>query len=227
MNRSTAAITAAVTVSAALLVLTACTEPSLPIADTSPADTGAEAPEDFDPLGDALSDAIDTLTGRLNDIHALLATDATAAASLRDTADDALDLLLYADDAVFPSPRETAERDATGNDLLSVVLTSARQKGGTRADMVTSAVRDTLTGDLGAWERDPVGMRQTALAAAGPSAAVTAERVQELEADGMRAIAWIAFARTQQSPETIRNAFMHAQTHLEIVTFSVQLAATS
>ena len=139
-------------------------------------------------------------------------------------ADTALDLLLFTENAVFPVARPGAERDATGNDGLSVVLNAARQKGGFRADMVTSALRDTLAGDLGAWERDPDGMRTQALTAYGPTVTDTTRQVAALDADGMRAIAWIAFARTQQSPAVIRDAFDAAQTHLAIVILSLQLA---
>lgn len=211
-------------VAATALFSAGCAEPQIPQSDTTPSDNAAEALDETDQFGDALSDAITDLTGTLTAINTVLATNATDVESLKAAADTALDLLLFNNPAVFPATPGDSERDGSGDDLLTVVLTAARQKGGLNADMVTSALRDTLAGDLGAWERDPESMRTLALTAFGPTPELTTQRAAQLQADGMRAIAWLAFARTQQSVPVIREALANAQTHLDIVSFSVQVA---
>ncbi len=209
---------------AAALFSAGCAEPQIPQIDTTPSDNAAQQLDETDQLGDALSDAITDLLDTLTAINTVLATGATDTESLHAAANTALDLLLFNDPAVFPATPGDSERDGSGDDLLTVVLTTARQKGGLKADMVTSALRDTLAGDLGAWERDPESMRTVALTAFGTTPALTTQRAAQLQADGMRAIAWLAFARTQQSVPVIREALANAQTHLDIVAFSVQVA---
>lgn len=208
----------------AAVIMAGCAEPPIPQGDTTPPDTPPRQTAQIDPLGEALDAAVDLLTAALNDIHDVLATDASDPDALHANGQAALELLVFANDAVFPSARPDTERDATGNDQLTVVLNAARAAGGHRGDMVVNAIRDTLAGDLGSWERDPVGMRTTALSAYGATVEITKDTVAALPADGMRAVAWIAFAMNHDSPEVIKDAFVMAQTHLEIVTFSVLAA---
>lgn len=204
--------------------LWACAEPDIPVTDTTHADTAGEQPEQFDPLGDALTEAVNTLVTAVEQVQTLINVTSTDTAVLHAAADAALTLLLDADVSVFPKPRVTAERDTASDDLLSQVLTAARQVGGARGGNVTAAVSDSVAGDLGAWERDPDGMRQQALTAFGDTIETTADAVGLLEADGMRAIAWLAFAKEQNAADTIRTAFVNASVHLDIVLLSVAAA---
>lgn len=204
--------------------LSACAEPTIPLTDPAQEDTAGAQPEQFDPLGDALTDAVNQLTVAIGEIQTQLAVTSSDTSVLHAAADAALQLLLDADVSVFPKPRTTAERDTASDDLLSVILTAARQVGGARGDTVTAAVRDSLAGDLGAWERDPEGMREQALTAFGGDLDQTRQAVSMLDADGMRAIAWLAFARQQTSPDTIQTAFANATVHLDIVVLSVAAA---
>ncbi|MEX2533178.1 MAG: hypothetical protein WD360_04365 [Nitriliruptoraceae bacterium] len=208
----------------ATVIMAGCAEPHIPQGDASPPDTPLRETADVDPLDKALDDAVDLLITALDDINNLLATDATERDTLHTSGQTALELLVFANDAVFPSARPETERNATGNDRLTVVMNAARASGSHRGDMVMNALRDTLAGDLGSWERDPVGMRTTALSAYGATFETTKDAVATLPADGMRAVAWIAFAVNHDSPEVIKDAFITAQTHLEIVTFSVRAA---
>lgn len=213
---------------AALLVISllavGCAEPEIPRDEPTGPDAASTQPEQFDPLGDALTASVDQLTRTVQQIQTLLATTSTDVTELTVAANDALDLLLYADGSVYPRPRAASERDTSGRDLLSEVLTAARNVGGTRGDTVTSAVRDTLAGDLGGWERDPDGMRRQALDAARDTVDATRTAVGGLDADGMRAVAWLVFASRQYSPDTIRTAFDTAAVHLDMVVLSVAAA---
>jgi len=217
-------IASGVTVLIAAVMMAGCAEPNIPQNDTTTAEAPTGETPDADPLSDALDHAVELLISSLDDINNVLATDATDLDTLHATAQMALELLVFADDAVFPSTRPETERDATGNDQLTVVLNAARTFDGHRGDMVMNALRDTLAGDLGSWERDPVGMRTTALSAYGTTVQTTKDTAAALPADGMRAVAWIAFAASQNAPDVIKDAFIAAQTHLEIVTFGVLAA---
>lgn len=206
------------------LVLASCAEPLIPQGDAQTLDTAPEELVAVDAPTVALDDAVALLVAALNEIDMLLTTNAIDAATLNQATQTALQQLVYATDAVFPTARSSTERDATGNDAFSVVLQAARAHGGQRGDMVTNAMRDTLAGDLGGWERDPAGMRTQALTSYGETLLATKDAVSTLPADGMRAVAWLAFALTQSSPEVIRDALTNAQIHLEIVTVSVVTA---
>lgn len=208
----------------AAVISAGCAEPQIPQTVTPTTDAAPLETVTVDPLGEALDDAVNVLIASLDEINAVLATNATDADTLDATAQSALELLVFADDAVFPQARPKTERNATGNDRLSVVSNAARAFGGHRGDMIINALRDTLAGDLGGWERDPAGMRNDALSAYGATVQATQAKAAALPAGGMRAIAWIAFATSQDSPAVIHEAFMYAQTHLEIVAFSVRAA---
>lgn len=208
----------------AAMLMAGCAEPDIPQGSTETLDAAPRQQVEVDQLGEALNQAVEQLIGAIAQIDTLLATPSTNRDALQTAAANALQLLVFADDAVFPSASTASERDAAGNDAFSVTLNAARAHGGDRGDMVMNALRDTLAGDLGGWERDPAGMRTTALEAYGPTVLATKDAVTALPADGMRAIGWLSFAVNQNSPDAIKDALVNAQAHLEIVTFGVSAA---
>ena len=62
-------------------------------------------------------------------------------------------------DAPGVLPAVEPDRGGTASDdLLTALITLAGDVGGERGRLVTELVRDPMLGDLGAWQRDPVGV---------------------------------------------------------------------
>lgn len=124
-------------------------------------DTSAPRGADADPVdrlvpdderAGALVDALRTLGSGVEE-----ARDALAAGDGR-----AVGLLLGAPgggDAPGVLPAIEPDRAALGSDdLVTAVVTLAGDVGGERSRIVLELVRDPMLGDLGAWQRDPVGV---------------------------------------------------------------------
>jgi hypothetical protein len=83
-------------------------------------------------------------------------------AELRTAGEDAVGLLLGAAGGGTGAgllPAVEPDRGGTGtDDLITGLITSAGDVGGERSRIIMELVRDPLLGDLGAWQRDPVGV---------------------------------------------------------------------
>ena len=171
--RSTATSTAIV-VGAALL-LSACGVP-IPeeVPDTSgPRGDGAAEVDRLVPRDertDELASALRVLTARLVEARDLLADGDGAAVGV---------LIGEAGGGTDPGVLPAVEPDRAGlgsDDLVNTVVTLAGDVGGERSRIVLELVRDPMLGDLGAWQRDPVGvialLRATAEATVTDGAAV-------------------------------------------------------
>jgi hypothetical protein len=196
-------------------------------------DVTAERPE---PVREELVALIAELSSAVDDAQDQLeaAQGADDAAAARSGADGALDRLL--DDpattstspmAVFPAV--SAERESSGeqDDLLTAVLSTAREAGGDLGRDAVETMRDPVAGDLGAGERDAEGMvaeLQTVTAGVGDLDAA-AEAVEGFQGDGTRALAWTLVVAGTTDADLAREAAERATGHLGVVQVALSLLA--
>lgn len=150
------AMSIAIAVSATLL-LSACGVPipeEVPDARGPRGDGATEVdrlvPEDE--RADELTTALRVLTARLVEARDLLADGDEAAVGV---------LIGEAGGGTDPGVLPAVEPDRAGlgsDDLVNTVVTLAGDVGGERSRIVLELVRDPMLGDLGAWQRDPVGV---------------------------------------------------------------------
>ncbi len=96
---------------------------------------------------------------------------------------------------LLPGPDISREEELDAKDAFSAVLAAARDAGSAGAVLV-DILRDPVTGDLGAWQRDPGGLLDGIVAKVRNVRDVAgAERaISELQGEGPKALAWALLA---------------------------------
>jgi hypothetical protein len=184
---------AVVMVSAAtMLLLTACGVP-LPTAIPTAQDPVAPS-SDVDvlaptgPVSDELDAHLTELAARVAEVRALL-DEAADAPDRGDALGAAAVAALLGTDGSGPGVLPAVEPDRAGqgsDDLVTGLVTLAGDLGGSSSRVILELVRDPLVGDLGAWQRDPVGvidlLRTIAATAIADTAATGRADVTTLDA---------------------------------------------
>jgi hypothetical protein len=186
---------------------------------------GAQAP---DPGREALVDEVERLRDLLASASEHLTSAATAESSgaLREATGAAIDLLIGdpGGDTRPLFPVETGERGGGGgDDLLTSLLTVAREAGGSDGRDVRELTRDLVAGDLGAWQRDADGMVAMVEATVSPRAAIeeTEQAVFELPGETTRALAWALLADETSDLERARAYAERGATHLDVAVSAI------
>jgi hypothetical protein len=102
--------------------------------------------------------------------------------------------------------------------------------GGDRSQLVVELVRDPLLGDLGAWQRDPVGviaiLRSIAEAHAEPGVdpAVLDAAVLEIPGELTRTLAYTLVIVTTDDVRIAAHAARRAAGHVGVVIIAIELA---
>ena len=159
---------------------------------------------------------------------------AAAAAERRALGDDAVGLLLgppAGGSGPGLLPAVTPDRGGTATeDLVTALITSAGDVGGDRSRLVLELVRDPLVGDLGAWQRDPIGvitlLEDVAAAHAAPGADPAALDAALLAIPGelTRALGYALTIAAAADPTVAAHAAERAIGHLDVVIIAIGLA---
>jgi hypothetical protein len=217
-----------------------CSLPGVPIdlPSDEPQRTGGA---DVDPLeaidgGSAVLRAqLDVVAVRVADARllfeaagALDADDADAREEIVAVGTRILELMLGTEDARDGLlPAIEADRSAVGSDdLISRTVTLAGDVGGERARLVLELVRDPMVGDLGAWQRDPLGVIALVRAAVEDATDVATLDAALLELPGelTRALGY-AFVLTERAePALIEHAAASGAARLRVVLVALSLA---
>lgn len=150
-------VAVALVATALATLLTACGVPiPAEVPDTSGPRGGDTDPVDRlvpeDERAGELVDALRTLGARVGEARDLLVAGDAAAVGV---------LLGEPGGGDAPGVLPAIEPDRSGlgsDDLVTGVITLAGDVGGERSRIVLELVRDPMLGDLGAWQRDPVGV---------------------------------------------------------------------
>jgi len=236
----------------AMAVLSACGVPSPgdpPPGPSGPSEAGAEV-DTLVPLDEGsatLAAQLLLVRDRATDVRSILAAVTTEAGSPADPADDAVTLAILralGDDAVgsllgAPAggtgagllPAVEPDRGGTAtDDLTTGLITVAGDVGGERSRLVVELVRDPLLGDLGAWQRDPVGviaiLRAIADAHAAPGVdpATLDAAVLEIPGELTRVLAYALVIATTEDVTVAAHAAERAGGHIGVVIIAVELA---
>ena len=226
---TTRTLATALVVALALLLGAACTSPE--VRDTTAEDaTPADSQPTLDPASQALVAEVEQARELVARIRSELeqagaAGELPAVRAAAGTADDLLVATADSDrKALLPGEAaERTERPAT-DAAFTVLLSRAREVGGTLGRDLVESLRDPIAGDLGAWELDAPGVVASARAATAEVGDVetAAERVLTLEGEAKRAIAWVSLARTSEDLDLARLAASRATDHLEVIDIALR-----
>ena len=220
--------------------------PELPDTTTPRGDgagTGGEAVDRLVPSDDGsatLVAAIGTLTAQVRAARDLLAAGEGG---------PAVDALLGAGTPSDPASEPASERrpgvvpaiapdraTSGSDDLVTLLITLAGDVGGERSRIVMEVVRDPMLGDLGAWQRDPVGvielLRATASEAVGTAddgdgldAAALDAALLELPGELTRALGYALVVAADPDGALAGHAALQGAGRLDIVVIALELAA--
>jgi hypothetical protein len=127
-------------------------------------------------------------------------------------------------DPVGLLPNIEPDRAARGSaDLITATVTLAGDVGGERSRTVLELVRDPMVGDLGVWQRDPLGVIALLRATAG-TATEPATLDRDLQAySGLltRTLAYVLVLTTTSDPVLARHAAGTGAAHLAVVGFAI------
>jgi len=227
-------------VALASVLVAGCSLPGVPIELPSdePQRTGGA---DVDPLEAidggtaALRTQLDVIAVRVADARLLFeaageldADDEAARADIVAIGLRIVELMLGTDDARDGLlPAIEADRSAIGSDdLISRTVTLAGDVGGERARLVLELVRDPMVGDLGAWQRDPLGVIALVRASVEGATDVATLDAALLELPGelTRALGY-AFVLTERTePALIEHAAASGAARLRVVLVALTLA---
>ncbi len=128
-------------------------------------------------------------------------------------------------------PAVEPDRGGTAtDDLITALITYAGDVGGERSRLVLELVRDPLLGDLGAWQRDPVGVISLlrAIAAthsvAGSDTAALDAAVLEIPGELTRALGYALVVAGTDDIRLATYAAERAVGHLGVVIVALELA---
>lgn len=223
---------AAIVLSATLL-FTACGVPIPP-----------EVPDTSGPRSEG-ADEVDRLVpddGRASELVAALRLLGVRIAEARDLLADvdgaAVGVLLGAPGGgEGPGVLPAVEPDRAGpgsDDLVTAVVTLAGDVGGERSRIVLELVRDPMLGDLGAWQRDPVGvialLRATAEASAAGDAPTAGDpdaldaALLEVPGELSRALGYAFVVASTDDPVLTSHAATQGSGRLGVVLVALDLA---
>jgi hypothetical protein len=224
---------------------------SLPVVPIEPPTTDTPPPPgtaDVDPLeaidagSAALRTQLDVVAVRVADIGllfeaagALDADDAGARAEIAVLGTRILTLLLGdpASDAdggpalVGLLPAIEVDRTSLGSDdLITRTVTLAGDVGGERSRLVLELVRDPMVGDLGAWQRDPLGVIALARAAVMTATDVATLDAALLELPGelTRALGYALVLTDRDEPALLVHAASSGAARMRVVLVALSLA---
>jgi len=131
-------------------------------------------------------------------------------------------------------PAIEPDRSGTGSDdLITTLITSAGDIGGERSRLVLELVRDPMLGDLGAWQRDPIGVIgvlrtavDTIVGATDDVAALDAALLQQ-PGELTRALGYALAVAATDDPVLSAHASRQAAGRLGVVLVAVELAIES
>lgn len=179
-------------------------------------------------------DRLDALTGALQAVADRVAAvrerlDAAAADPSSDAGTVALRLLVGPTDDGAPTLLPTTVPDRAGagsDDLVTTLVTLGGDTGGEPGRVVLELARDPLLGDLGAWQRDPVGI--VTLLRSIADDAVDADGLDEalLAQPGelTRALGYTLVVAGTDDPELAAHAARQGAGRLGVVRIAVDLA---
>jgi len=124
-------------------------------------------------------------------------------------------------------PAIEPDRSGLGSDdLITALVTAAGDVGGERSRLVVELVRDPMLGDLGAWQRDPVGIITVLRAAATEStdAAALDAALGELPGELTRALGYALALAATEDPDLAAHAAQQAGGRIGVVIIAVELA---
>ena len=218
---------------AAALLITACGVPiPAEIPDTrGPRDGGAAEVDRLVPQDERageLTAALRDLGVRISEARDLLADGDAAAVGV---------LLGAPGGGEAPGVLPAIEPDRAGlgsDDLVTAVVTLAGDVGGERSRLVLELVRDPMLGDLGAWQRDPVGvitvLRTTAetSTAGGPDALGVPDALDaallEIPGELSRALGYAFVLASTDDPGLVDHAAAQGSGRLGVVLVALELA---
>jgi hypothetical protein len=211
-----------------VLAIAACADPvddPQQEGDAAQNPLGADAP---DPGREALVVEVERLRTLLAAASEHLSSAAAAESSgqLREETSAAVALLIGdpGGDVTPLFPVETGERGGGGSDdLLTNLLTVAREAGGSDGRDVRELTRDLVAGDLGAWQRDADGMVAMVEATVSPGTSLeeTERAVFELPGETTRALAWALLADQAGDLERAREYAERGATHLDVAVSAI------
>jgi hypothetical protein len=122
--------------------------------------------------------------------------------------------------------REPDRAGASSDDLMTALVTAAGDLGGDRSQLIMELVRDPMVGDLGAWQRDPLGV--IALVRATVAGATTASALDaallEIPGELTRALGYATVLSATTDPELARHAALQGGARLGVVLVAIELA---
>jgi len=130
-------------------------------------------------------------------------------------------------------PAIDADRAGAGSDdLVTALVTLAGDVGGERSRLVIELVRDPMLGDLGAWQRDPVGVIALLRSiAAGTTtdgtvadAAALDAAILELPGELTRALGYALVVESAADPALAAHAARQGAGRLGVVVVAIELA---
>lgn len=236
MGRAERGYRRAVALVATAALLAGC---GVPIPDGPPDGAGTDGPrtdaadDDVDRLEpdddrvDALLAALRAVGRRVTEVRGLL--DAAAADPTSDAGAAALRLLIGPADDDAPTLLPTTPPDRAGagsDDLITALVTLAGDTGGEPGRVVLELTRDPMLGDLGAWQRDPVGIltllesiSADATDADGLDAALVAQ-----PGELTRALGYVLVTATSEDASLTAHAARQGAGRLGVVGIAVDLA---
>jgi hypothetical protein len=237
------------------VLVSGCSFPGVPIdpvpAGPPPAAAGDAAPlAEFDAGGAELRAQLDIVAARVADLRLLFETAGTLDAAERDdraalaeigarlvelllgseeVAADATDDGVADGAAALPGllPAVAPDRAALGSDdLVTRTITLAGDVGGERSRLVLELVRDPMVGDLGAWQRDPLGVIALVRAAATGAGDVASLDAALLELPGelTRALGYAIVLAERDEPTLLAHAAASGAARMRVVLIAISLA---
>lgn len=218
------------------------------VPDTSaPRDGGMRSNEPIDRLiaeddgSVVLAAQLETIAALVRDVDALLLDAAAAAAAAGESVDpdafrahgaSAVALMLGTGDGEDRGLVPAIEPDRGGagsDDLITTLITVAGDVGGERSRLVLELVRDPMLGDLGAWQRDPVGVITVLRTTAGTAddAAALDAALLELPGELTRALGLALAVASTDDPALALHAARQASGRLGVVLVAIELAVES
>lgn len=237
------------------VLVSSCSFPGVPIdpvpTGPPPAAAGDAVPlAQFDGAGAQLRAQLDIVATRVADLRLLFETAGTLdaaepddRAALAEIGARLVELLLGSEGvaadaagdgaadgtAALPGllPAVAPDRAALGSDdLVTRTITLAGDVGGERSRLVLELVRDPMVGDLGAWQRDPLGviaLVRAAVTDAGDVASLDAALL-ELPGELTRALGYAIVLAERDEPTLLAHAAASGAARMRVVLIAISLA---